>query len=45
MEKNVPNWIWPLTGMILVRGELKQDFVKAAASGAVRLRWCPLKEL
>ena len=31
--------------MILVRGEFKRGFVKAAVSGAVRLLECPLREL
>ena len=33
---NVGHWSWPLTGMVLVRGEFKRGFVKAAVSRAVR---------
>ena len=31
--------------MIVIQGEFKQGFVKAAISRAVRLEECPLKDL
>ena len=37
-EKSGLNWSWPLMEMVLVSGDFKRSFVKAAVSRAVRLR-------